>query len=300
MAHVWQPEHPVSMELAQALVGEQFPDVAAAGCRLVGSGWDCVVYRFGDVAFRFPQRKVGVELLTIELAVLPRLADRVPLDVPRPTYLGQPGPAFPFVFYGHPLVQGRPADEADLDDAARVKLAPALGAFLKDLHAIDPAEVGAPEDAYKRDMRRKGEAAKARLPLLAAAGIDTAFLADVLDAPPASVAPAAPALLHGDMYLRHLIVDGAGGLSGIIDWGDVRGGDVAIDLAVAYTFLPPAARPAFWAAYGEVDEETRCRARFSGLANHAVSLLGYALDVGNERLAMESRRSLDYALAADT
>ena len=51
-------------------------------------------------------------------------------------------------------------------------------------------------------------------------------------------------------------------------------------------------RPAFWAAYGPVDESTRARARYVAVANYGVSLWAYALDVGHEALAAESRGSL--------
>lgn len=53
-----------------------------------------------------------------------------------------------------------------------------------------------------------------------------------------------PTTLHGDLYARHLLVD-RGRLIGVIDWGDLMAGDPAVDLTVAVTFLPRAARASF-------------------------------------------------------
>jgi aminoglycoside phosphotransferase (APT) family kinase protein len=48
------------------------------------------------------------------------------------------------------------------------------------------------------------------------------FIAQVSDVP--------PALLHGDLHLRHLYAD-AGRLTGILDWGDSLYGDPLFDVA---------------------------------------------------------------------
>ena len=68
------------------------------------------------------------------------------------------------------------------------------------------------------------------------------------------------AVCHGDLHMRQLIVDGDA-LAGIVDWVDVCRSDPAVDLSVAWSTLDTADRPAFFAAYGEVAEETRIRAR---------------------------------------
>ncbi|MEK9507059.1 phosphotransferase [Gemmatimonadota bacterium Y43] len=52
-----------------------------------------------------------------------------------------------------------------------------------------------------------------------------------------------------------------GALAGIIDWGDVSGGDPAVDLASAWTILrSESERKGFWKRYGASEAE-RCRAR---------------------------------------
>jgi aminoglycoside phosphotransferase (APT) family kinase protein len=110
-------------------------------------------------------------------------------------------------------------------------------------------------------------------------------------------APAARALVHGDLYVRHLLVDDEASLCGVIDWGDLHIGHPAIDLAVAYGFLPPAARPTFLRAYGKrVPAPTWWLARFRAVYS-ALAILNYSRDVGDGDLEGEGRQSLANALS---
>ena len=96
----------------------------------------------------------------------------------------------------------------------------------------------------------------------------------------------ADTLVHGDLHARQLLfADGA--LSGVIDWGDVHRGDPAIDLAVVHAFLPPAARPSFFAAYGPVDQETWRLARLRAL-HVSAALAGYAKETADGPLLEEA------------
>jgi aminoglycoside phosphotransferase (APT) family kinase protein len=63
-------------------------------------------------------------------------------------------------------------------------------------------------------------------------------------------APEAIALVHGDLHVRHLLVDDAGVLAGVIDWGDVCRAHPSADLSLFWSLLPAAGRHAFLAAYG--------------------------------------------------
>src|SRR5690606_21678230 len=103
--------------------------------------------------------------------------------------------------------------------------------------------------------------------------------------------------VHGDLYARHVMVDGHGALAGIIDWGDVHQGDPALDLSIAASFLPPAARPRFAAAYGAIDDATWARARFRAL-HSGVALLWYGAGVGGGGMGAEGRTALRLGLAA--
>ncbi|HYI01687.1 phosphotransferase [Hyalangium sp.] len=102
-----------------------------------------------------------------------------------------------------------------------------------------------------------------------------------------------PCWVHGDLYARHLLVDGHHAVTGVLDWGDVHLGDPAIDLTIAFTFLPPEARGAFRAAYGRIDDATWDRARFRAF-HYGVVLLLYGRSEGDPALVRTGRDALRY------
>ena len=96
-----------------------------------------------------------------------------------------------------------------------------------------------------------------RLPRLAELGVEApALIAAAEELEPARHT----AVCHGDLHMRQLLVNGED-LTGVVDWVDVCRSDPAVDLSVAWSSLDAARRPAFFAAYREVAEETRVRAR---------------------------------------
>jgi aminoglycoside phosphotransferase (APT) family kinase protein len=73
--------------------------------------------------------------------------------------------------------------------------------------------------------------------------------------------PPASCVAHGDLHLRHVLVDARGRPTGVIDWGDLCRADPAVDLPLYWSALPPRARGEFVAVYGRVDAEALLRAR---------------------------------------
>ena len=91
-------------------------------------------------------------------------------------------------------------------------------------------------------------------------------------------------VVHGDLYARHLLVDGSGTLGAVIDWGDVHVGDRAVDLSVAHEILPRSAHAEFLAEYGDVDARTWRRARWRAI-HHAILVADYGTAIGDTPLA---------------
>jgi aminoglycoside phosphotransferase (APT) family kinase protein len=305
MAEVWTPVHPVDRELAARLIARQFPELAPLTLERVGAGWDNDLWRVSDeLVFRFPRRPLAMELLERELDTLPHLGDRLPLAVPRPLLFGRAAPEYPATFVGYSYLRGTPGEGAELSEVERKAIAGPLGGFLRALHGIDPKEASGWGELHDRFQRSH----VARLCRIAAdrlgefeATTPRARLARLrarLAHPPPADPAAGRCLVHGDLYARHLIFAHDRSLSGVIDWGDVHLGDPAVDLSVAFTFLPPAARSTFFEAYGEVDPRSLERARAWGLA-HTVSLLAYAIDVGDGATEREARRALDFSLGPE-
>ncbi len=305
MNRPWAAERTVSPSLARSLIESQFPEFAPARVQLLGEGWDNTAYQVnGSFVFRFPRRQLGRECLESELRVLPSLVGRLPMPISAPTLIGQPTDAYDWPWAGYRRIPGRTACVADLDDDQRSASAASLGRFLAALHAIDPDEArrcGAPSDRLGRlDPQRRVPQAIEQLELLRARNlIDSpepwlAIVQRTAHARPAE----ATSLVHGDLYARHLLVDDAARVCGVIDWGDVHVGDPAIDLAIAHSFLPPSARGEFRAAYGEISDSTWQLARFRALY-HAALTAGYAHEIGDAAFLRESLRALQFVLDDD-
>jgi aminoglycoside phosphotransferase (APT) family kinase protein len=120
----------------------------------------------------------------------------------------------------------------------------------------------------------------------------------ILDAAPVSYTPRTNILVHGDFYVRHLLVNPDRQLAGIIDWGDVHLGDPATDLMITHTFIPSSARIRFRQAYGSIDAITWQMARLRGLW-HSLSVMIYGHDTGDPDLVRESRIGLANLASGD-
>jgi aminoglycoside phosphotransferase (APT) family kinase protein len=248
-------------------------------------------------AFRFPHREVAIPGLEREIAALPQLAPQLPLPVPRPAFVGEPSDEYPWPFFGAELIPGVEAGVAELDDEARLEVALELAGFLRALHAVE-LDVELPRDPNGRaDMVKRVRLAREDVRVLEQQGLWRApaaleaLLERVAHLPPAE----APAVVHGDLHFRHLLVE-CGRASGVIDWGDLCRADPAIDLPLYWSFVPPAGREAFLDAYGPVNETQLLRARVLSVQLCAV-LAHYGHAEGRPELLRAGLNGLDRSLA---
>jgi aminoglycoside phosphotransferase (APT) family kinase protein len=299
----WTAEREVGPARAAELIAAAAPQLADAAVVPLATGWDNTVVTVGEEwAFRFPRRAIAVPGVRREIAVLPRIAPLLPLPVPVPEVIGSDGDLRqPWPFTGARLLPGRELADAGLADAARVPAATAAGAFLRALHspqARAAVEVDLPVDPLGRGHPASRVAqTRAALDGLVASGTwagDPAVDALLERAVRLDEPGGTPVLVHGDLHVRHLLVDDAGRASGIIDWGDVCLADPALDLSLGYAAFAGPAREAFLSAYGPVDAERELRAR--ALAVRLAALLArYAAAEGRTALLAESLASLGRA-----
>jgi len=302
-ANEWDADLDLRPEAARALIASAFPELAPERVVAFPAGWDNHVFLVDDVwVFRFPRRRIAVQLLEWERDHLPHLATRLPLPVPVPAWRGAPTEAFPRPWFGYRVLAGETACRLDPTDEQRTRLAAPLGAFLRTLHGLDPATLPAPLPPDFIDRKGVARRAASMSPALRALehdpGVPLAPLLEVVAAcaaAPAFAGPLVPA--HGDLYARHLLVDEVdpGRATGVIDWGDFHGGDPAVDLGIAWTFLPASAHGAFRAAYGVVDDATWMRARYRAV-HYGYHLLRYGASTGDDALVRAARRSFQQAL----
>ena len=201
----------------------------------IDDGWDYkVLILDGGWVLRIPRHRLALEELEKEIELLSAIADRLPVEVPRFAHVSREPR---FVVY--PLIRGSRFSDEDPQG---------VRAFLDALHAISPDEAPAPRPDWLETYRGQAdEFRRVVLPLLdpGERARGEALLAEV-----ETLTGFAPALTHSDLGPEHLLVD-EGRLVGVIDWGDARIGDPALD----YAWLLNVPFPDW-----EVDEELRRRA----------------------------------------
>ncbi|MFC4638142.1 aminoglycoside phosphotransferase family protein [Deinococcus hohokamensis] len=281
--------------LVRRLLSAQFPQWAALPVQVFASaGSDHVLYRLGDhLAVRLPRLARAAGQTEQDLRWLPRLAPGLPLRVPEPLALGQPGEGYPWTWGVYRWLPGEPAFQDRLSDLTQA--AQDLAGFIRALQATDPLdgpvadpaslERGAPlrnRDAWTRENI-------GRLP----DDLDRAALEAAWDA--ALQAPDwlhAPVWLHGDLQSGNLLAE-EGQLSAVIDFGSLRRGDPACELAVAWNWLNAPARAVFRKAL-DVDAATWARGRGWALSI-AVAEIPYYLHT-NPTMVARSRFALGQVL----
>ena len=306
MSEPWAAEDELTAEQGQRLIEEQFPELSPATVVHFSRGWDNVAFRVNDEwVFRFPRRQLGADCMANEINVLPKIATSLPLPIPNPEFIGQPTPGYRWPFSGYRLLAGHTACSANLTDEQRAATAAPLARFLRHLHSLPLAELIrsglGPDPIGRLDLAKRIPETRQRLEEIRANGLwpDVAPLVHIVAAIEARFGVAriesgsSAVLLHGDLYIRHLLVDDTGGLCGVIDWGDVHFGAPANDLMIAHSFLPPAAHRTFREAYGPIDDDAWQLARFRALTHTSIVLL-YAASVSDEPLLRAAHNSLRY------
>jgi aminoglycoside phosphotransferase (APT) family kinase protein len=295
----WDATIDVDQALARRLIRETYPALNVQSLRVLGIGWDNTVWVTTDgIAFRFPRREIALPGIEREMVLLPQLAPHLPFAIPDAAYPGAPSSLFPWPWFGSRVIAGREVAEAALDEDSRGRLADDLGAFLGRLHGLSlPKFDELPVDPMGRaDMASRVPRTRAALddldPSGALAGHAHEILTTAESLPPAD----GSVLVHGDLHFRHTLIDPAGRLTGVIDWGDICRAPASVDLSLYWNLFPPAARESFRAAYGTVSDATLLRARVLALFLSA-TLAAYARDQRMRAVEAEALSGIERTLA---
>jgi aminoglycoside phosphotransferase (APT) family kinase protein len=221
---------------------------------------------------------------------LPLIASKLPLSIPTPTLIGKPAADYPWPFTGYVVLAGTVLSAVRAPERAYREVASALGTFLRVLHRLDLGPLtraGLQGDKIGRlDRERMMPKLRERLEYLQSVGVvsEAGSIANFA----VGIAPekrhAEPtAVVHGDLYARHILVNDEYEPIGIIDWGDVHFGDPAVDLSIAYSLIPPRERPVFFDAYGRIDDRTMESARYRALY-HSAMVAHYGHRIGDSDL----------------
>jgi aminoglycoside phosphotransferase (APT) family kinase protein len=204
---------------------------------VIDDGFDFKVVVVDDTwVVRVPRREGVLAALATEIALLPALAEALPVKVPQFEHASHEPP---FVVYR--LIRGTPLVDEDADG---------VRAFLESLHSLDVSTLPIQPVDWVKSYRTQCTAFEELVfPLLddeLRSGARALF--DEID----SLTGFESALVHSDLGPEHMLVRDDR-LTGVIDWGDVRIGDPALDYA--------------WLLHGpfpdwDIDPELRRRARF--------------------------------------
>jgi len=248
-----------------------FPALRVTACHYLSEGWDSSAWLVNHtLIFRFPKRAEVAACLRREIALLPALAEALPVPIAHFTYVAPSGaptdPALPFV--GYRKLEGVFLDTAPKFLHPASPLLPPLAAFLRALHAFPhdrAVAAGVPAATWDTWVahwhtfaaRTMHDDDPALDPPTRAwvATFRAAFLAEL------TLAARPLALTHHDLALEHILADPTGTrITGVIDWGDLALGDPALDFAGFAGSCDAATLTALLTAYGPVDDGFRRRA----------------------------------------
>lgn len=291
-------EQPIDAGLVRRLLAAQFPEWADLPLRRVASaGTDNALFRLGEnMVVRLPRIDWAIAQIERECRWLPKLAPHLPLEIPTPLAMGEPGEGYPWQWSVNTWLAGENATLDRISDSAQ--MARDLAAFLSALQQID-ATGGPPAGTpnVSRGIPLAERDVSARRSLRELEMLNLIDIQPALEAWESALAAPAwdrpPAWFHGDLHAANLLaVDGR--LSAVIDFGCLGVGDPAVDLLPAWTLLSASAREVFRAAL-HVDDATWARGRGWALSFGAGALSYY--HETNPYLAGISRYAIDQVLA---
>ena len=252
MSHPPAEIHPEA-ETVRCLLELECPELCELPIRIVGEGWDNFTFRVGQrYAVRLPRRKVAVSLLANEQRWLPVLAPRLSLEVPELVHLGRANELFPWPWSVVNWVAGDTAETHFLQSTDTVPLAQAL----HELH--QPAPDDAPVNPHRGvPLSIKSEIVEERMNRLRRIETDLSRLEAIWRGGCEAKLAQDRVWVHGDLHPRNVVIRD-GSLVGLIDWGDLNGGDAATDIACAWMLFADALhRLQFLDAYGVSDDLCR-------------------------------------------
>lgn len=234
----------VAVDTVRRLVADQFPRWRSLPVQPVPSdGTVNALFRLGDeVVLRFPlQPGPGTrEELVREQDNATLVAAHVPLEVPTPIALGEPGHGYPGAWAAYRWIPGTRVGGADMSDLE--VLARDLAWFVRAFHAIPTEGRGWDGTGRGGPLHRRDDSVRRALEASTHL-VDTDRLGELwshcLDAAPHR---GPDVWIHADLMPGNLLVRD-GRLSAVIDLGTVGIGDPAVDLMPAWNLLPAGALP---------------------------------------------------------
>ena len=236
----------IDAPLVRQLVAEQFPEFSGLDVRPVTtSGWDNRTFHLGNrMLARFPSTSRYAPQVRKEQFWLPKLAEYLPVEIPKPIALGMPAFGFPFEWSIYEWIEGHTLASDDKTDHKVV--AYELAKFLKALQHIDVSGAPKPDqnnffrggslNFYDTEVREAASALRDVYPDASIIEIWERGLKSSWERPAVWV--------HGDVSANNILLQD-GHLHAVIDFGQLAAGDPACDLAIAWNSFAEGSRKVF-------------------------------------------------------
>ena len=259
----------VTVDSCRQILEQTFPQIRIHNLSVIQSGWDTLVLVVNDrYIFRFPRRPELEAQLEKEMGLLPLLTQVLPVPVPQVEFACRKSAGEAHTLMGYPKIPG-----IGLDAIATVsdEVVGQVGEFLTALHRMPGKQfqsvVGgstSPEEWRRKYQDMYAWAKDLAFPYLskpdelAASLLWEVYLSD------ADNFSFRPKLIHGDLGPEHILCQpDVSAVCGVIDWGDARLGDPALDFAGLFSLDGEELVDRTLSFYQEpVDETFRRRVRF--------------------------------------
>jgi aminoglycoside phosphotransferase (APT) family kinase protein len=265
-------EATVDEALVRCLLAAQMPHLAGHPLAVVEPwGTDNAIWRLGDdLVVRLPRIDGASDQPDHEHTWLPRLAPSLPVSVPRPVALGEPGCGYPYRWAVHRWIPGEGASLDRITDPDEFALD--LAEVVRSLQTVSTNDAPTARNRARplRDYDQSTREFIARASNLIDTAAATAVWEEALAARP-HVDP--PVWVHADLEGNCLVRDGR--LCAIVDWASACAGDPAVDVQVVWSPLfTGTSRRVFLDALA-VDDDTLARSRGAAVQQACGALTYY-------------------------
>jgi aminoglycoside phosphotransferase (APT) family kinase protein len=262
-------------KLVRRLLAAQFPQWKDLPIRPVPSaGTDNALYRFGDdMAVRLPRIHWAVGQVDKEHKWMSKLAPHLPLAIPAPLEMGEPGEGYPWYWSIYRWLEGENQTMENLADP--IQTAIDLAQFLLALQRIDTTggSLATEHGSRGEPLITRDDATREAITALQGM-IDIEAVTKVWES--ALQGPEwnrAPVWFHGDVLPGNLLFKN-GRLSAVIDFSALGVGDPACDLMIAWSLFTGESRDTFRSVLG-VDDATWARGRGHALSQALIFIPYY-------------------------